>query len=347
MMRPAGDGRPNFEALGMDTYNAPPAGQTFGELCDEYEASPAFGRLKEHTRKGYRVSLTRLRLVFGGVRADALTTAEIQHYIDQRASAKPASAKYDAAVMGVVYSAAVRRGAVAANPVRDAKPPTCPPRDRYVDDAELAAFRRHCDARMDAYVALKLSIGARQSQIIDLRWQAWNGRELTIAGSKKGRTVRYHGAALEAALDGCAKAFHGASLAAPPAPHLPIIATRDGRRYANGAHSFMKKWQTFMRRHLAAGGTHFVEHDLRAKVASDSESLELAQQRLGHQTSQITQSVYRRKPVRVAAAETAASGRQMDIFESAARKPPAKAGRKPKTEKREKHGEGRRQKASD
>jgi len=41
----------------------------------------------------------------------------------------------------------------------------------------------------------------------------------------------------------------------------------------------------------------FQERDLRAKVASDSDTLQEASERLGHADTAITQRVYRRKPV--------------------------------------------------
>ena len=43
----------------------------------------------------------------------------------------------------------------------------------------------------------------------------------------------------------------------------------------------------------------FHEHDLRAKAASDSDTLEEASQRLSHSSTEITERVYRRKPVKV------------------------------------------------
>jgi integrase len=43
----------------------------------------------------------------------------------------------------------------------------------------------------------------------------------------------------------------------------------------------------------------FQERDLRAKVASESDTLIEASERLGHADTGITQRVYRRKPVRV------------------------------------------------
>jgi integrase len=60
-----------------------------------------------------------------------------------------------------------------------------------------------------------------------------------------------------------------------------------------------REGQRAMRKYIAAGGAHFVEHDLRRKVGSDSDTLEEAQARLGHKTSQITSRVYRAKPVEV------------------------------------------------
>ena len=46
-------------------------------------------------------------------------------------------------------------------------------------------------------------------------------------------------------------------------------------------------------------GYRFQERDLRAKVASDSDTLVEASERLGHASTEITQRVYSRKPVRV------------------------------------------------
>ena len=51
-----------------------------------------------------------------------------------------------------------------------------------------------------------------------------------------------------------------------------------------------------MAKHVAKGWPRFTEHDLRAKVASDSETLHLAQARLGHQDPNTTSRVYRRGP---------------------------------------------------
>ena len=44
---------------------------------------------------------------------------------------------------------------------------------------------------------------------------------------------------------------------------------------------------------------HFTEHDMRAKCASEAETLKHAQALLTHADSKLTQRIYRRKPERV------------------------------------------------
>ena len=60
-------------------------------------------------------------------------------------------------------------------------------------------------------------------------------------------------------------------------------------------------WQNFMGRVMAETKVteRFTEHDLRAKVGSDAESLEHASKLLAHVDSRMTERAYRRRPDRV------------------------------------------------
>ena len=60
-------------------------------------------------------------------------------------------------------------------------------------------------------------------------------------------------------------------------------------------------WKRFMERVKSETKVtdHFTEHDLRAKVASDAESLERARALLAHSDSRTTNKIYRRKAERV------------------------------------------------
>ena len=64
--------------------------------------------------------------------------------------------------------------------------------------------------------------------------------------------------------------------------------------------AFDSLWQRFMDRvmELTKVTDRFHEHDLRAKVASDSDTLEEASKRLSS-SLEITENVYRRKTVKV------------------------------------------------
>ena len=70
----------------------------------------------------------------------------------------------------------------------------------------------------------------------------------------------------------------------------------DDRGHALGAPSgFNSMWQRLMQRWKKAGNEGFTEHDIRAKAASDVD-LGHAQQLMDHNTPEITDRVYRRKP---------------------------------------------------
>jgi integrase len=81
-----------------------------------------------------------------------------------------------------------------------------------------------------------------------------------------------------------------------------LFCTRRGEGYfdeqSGQASGWDSIWQRFMARLLAETKIkdRFTEHDLRAKCASDAETLERARQLLGHADARITSRIYRRKP---------------------------------------------------
>ena len=65
--------------------------------------------------------------------------------------------------------------------------------------------------------------------------------------------------------------------------------------------AFDSLWQRFMRKALDQTDLteRFQERDLRAKVASESDTLEEASERLSHASTATTKRIYRRKPTKV------------------------------------------------
>ena len=202
------------------------------------------------------------------------------------------------------------------NPCREVRRYPAPPRGRYVADSEVEALRRHCSDRTNAYLDLKLSTGARQGQIFKVRWEHWDGSELYVAAAKGGKNTWYGGPGVRAALTACAAAFHAATLEEAAKLSSPVVVTRSGAAYRSAKGMICSLWHPAMRRYLDSnpGAERFREHDLRAKVASDSGDLTLAQERLGHQTNDVTQRVYMRKPRHVRSADIRRS--QPDLFDS-------------------------------
>ena len=100
----------------------------------------------------------------------------------------------------------------------------------------------------------------------------------------------FAGDGLQAAVEACIRSR-------PKVRSMNLIATRRGRKYTTDG--FRCVWQYAMTKYLESGGERFTEHDLRAKVASDSEDLATAQGRLQHQSASTTNKVYRRAPVKV------------------------------------------------
>ena len=246
--------------------------------------------LAPRSQSDYRKAIATLRPVFGHMRPSALKPRQVYEFMSHRPRV---TGNREKAVLSAVMTQCVRWGAIDRNLVREVKRNRETPRDRYVTDAELDLFISRCTPMMRAYVELKMLTGLRQAQVLGLRRTDWDGEVLQVPGAKADRTVRYTGLKLRAAIKACLALQKGEGEVAS----LYILSTRTGNRYTGDG--FRSIWQRVMRKYMAAGGVRFTEHDLRAKVASDSATLEAASARLGHQHQSTTKRVYHRKPVEV------------------------------------------------
>lgn len=113
----------------------------------------------------------------------------------------------------------------------------------------------------------------------------WDGTGLKIERAKGGRTVRYVGPELKEAIAQAIALRKGKA-----AQSEYLFPNRSG--YAYTADGWQTLWQRAMKAYGDSGNTRFQERDLRAKVASDSDSLMDAHARLGHQDTSTTKRVY-------------------------------------------------------
>ena len=181
------------------------------------------------------------------------------------------------------------------------------PRTRYVEDWEivealaLTPKRKSGSVRMiQAYIRIKMLIGLRRGDLLRLRMSDITGAGIKVKPRKTknttGITRTYEWTPeLRAAVD--------MAIAARPLDIAPwLFCTKTGAEYfdedTGRPDGWNSIWQRFMARLLKETKIkeRFTEHDLRAKCASDAETLERAKQLLGHADSKITERVYRRKP---------------------------------------------------
>lgn len=224
------------------------------------------------------------------------------------------SAKRELSVLSHAYTKAIEWGIVNEHPfkgkvVLEGRPP----RTRYVEDWEiveaLALPRKPMDRTkggirmIQAYIRIKLLTGISRKDLLllklsDLKEDGIHIQRHKVRAKTGIRTIYNWSPALKEAVEQ-AKALR------PVQKSEYLFCTRLGTGYYNEekgtAEGFDSIWHRFMARVLEETKVQerFTEHDLRAKCASDADTLEHARALLSHADSRLTERVYRRKPERV------------------------------------------------
>jgi integrase len=291
---------------------APERITTIDALLDRYSLQVIPTKAPK-TQTGNRRAVRNLRPVFGRLALGDIQPQHIYQYVDKRHA--PTQAHREIEVLSHAFTKAVEWGFIKAHPFKgEVRLKGEPPRARYVEDWEviealsLVSRRKHGSVlAIQAYIRLKLLTGIARSDLLRLRIGEHvqeDGIHVTRhkTAKKTGgmRTIYEYNLVPERRT-----AVEQAIRARPVdiSPHL--FCNRLGKGYINEAtgeaHGFDSMWQRFMDRVLkeTAVKERFTEHDLRAKVASDAESLEQARKLLAHVDGKVTNRVYRRKPERV------------------------------------------------
>jgi integrase len=281
------------------------------ELLDRY-AIEVIPRKAPATQRGDNLALVNLRKVFGEMRLGDMEPQHIYRYVDTRLNRKgeksPSTGIHEIRVFKHAFSKAVEWGLMAKHPFKgQVRLKGTRPRTRYIEDWEvvealaLVPTRKRGSVRMiQAYIRIKLLLGIRRGDMLRLRMSAITESGITVKPHKTAHTT-----GMSRTFEWTPELREAVDLAKAARPlHIApyLFCTKTGEGYfdeATGeASGWDSMWQRFMARLLAETKIteRFTEHDLRAKCASDAESLERARQLLGHADAKITAEVYRRKP---------------------------------------------------
>jgi integrase len=252
---------------------------TLGEVMDRYMLEVAPSK-SPRTYQDNIKEMAKLRAVFGHMRPDEVTAPDIYAYMDARGA--PVRANREKALLSHVYSFAIRWGVVKDNPCRNVKRNTERPRDRYVEDAELEAFKSVAGDFLRNYIDFKYLTGMRKGDILKLRLDALTDEGIAVTQGKTGAKLIYlWDAELRTVVDrikAMRRRIRG----------LHLFCTRSGQPYS--ASGFDSIWQRAMQKAADKGKgvlkERFTEHDIRAKTATDDPLN--AQQRLGHKNRTMT-----------------------------------------------------------
>ncbi len=290
---------------------------TIGQLLDRYALEVIPAKRVTTQRQDQRV-IRPVRAVFGDMPLTAIKPSHIYTYYEKRKrkgppdrhgkpTGGPRTAKQEIALLSHAYTKAVQWGYLDRHPFKkEVRIETGKARDRYVEDWEileclmLDARRKKGSVKLvQAYIKLKLLIGLRCADILRIREADIREDGIYSATSKTGKPRVFTWTEELRLVVADIRALR-------PVHSLTwLFCTRRGRCYVDpetGLHSgWDSMWQRFMERVLDETKVEerFTEHDLRAKCASDAETLEHAQALLAHADSRITKRVYRRKPERV------------------------------------------------
>lgn len=292
---------------------------TIAQLLDRY-AMEVIPTKKPTTRAGNALAIKTLRKVFGDQPLDDITPRHIYLFVDKRRKKKTSEdgkitggltvAHREVEVLSHAYTKAVEWGYLDHHPFKsEVRLEGEKARTRYIEDWEivecltLASKQKKGSVHaIHAYMRLKLMTGMARGDLLrltaaNIKDDGIHIRRHKTADSTGKRTIYEWTPELRAAIEMAKQAR--------PALSPFLFCNRRGKGYINEetgeCHGWDSMWGRFMDRVLKETKViaRFTEHDLRAKCASDAETLEHARALLSHADARTTEAIYRRKPERV------------------------------------------------
>ena len=270
---------------------------TMSDLMDRYQLE-VLPLKKKKLREDQTRQLKNLRRTFGEMPPTDLRQSHAHEYLSRRGATAPTAANREIELLSHICSMGVRWDAMLANPLRDMKKITIPPRDRYVTDEEFEHVRSLASPMVQCVMDLAVLTGLRRGDILGLRKSDYTEAGLYAAPSKTRGSSRIR---LLFELTDELVAVLERAIALPPRNREYIVGNRKGNQFTNNG--FDSVWQRLMSKATDPNSENPIERfqfrDLRRKSATDEEDETVAQRRLGHTSVEITNRVYRVKPRRV------------------------------------------------
>lgn len=294
--------------------------KTIGQLLDRYlaEVVPEKDVSSQPTQV---IQVRQLRSTFGEMPLISLKPKHVYQYVEKRKvkyrdekgrlRGGMTAAERETEILSHAFTKAVEWGYIDRHPFKGEVRITGgnKPRTRYVEDWEILECAKVTSRQkkgsvlvINAYIQLKIITGMDRGDLLRLKMcdlkedGIHNVRGKTENSTGKG-TIYVWTPELKAAVD--------LALATRPKVSDFLFCTRKGTGYYNEAtgrcDGWKGMWATFMDKLIKQTTVteRFTEHDLRAKAASDAETLDQAQALLAHANPATTERIYRRKKVTV------------------------------------------------
>lgn len=258
--------------------------------------------LSPATEKGYKRSAKQFLKTFGHMMPGEVKPSDIAKYLLVRGRKTKTCANGEVRVLSVMYTHAVSLGITESNPCLRVKRHKVGPRDRYIEDWELDAFKSVCDEFMDCYVDLKYLTGLRQTDMLLLTFDNIKATGLQIRPNKTKNSTGENRVFIWT--NELCEVIDRIHLLHRPAFAVHFFCKNNGKPFIDEKleiKGFGYRWKKVMDKALKETSliNHFQEKDIRAKTATDADDDgQDATLILGHENSRTTKIYIRSKQIK-------------------------------------------------
>ncbi len=257
----------------------------FNDRLDAYLVSAKFLELAATTRKQYEHVAKTLRVFFNGATIDLITPAHIARWLDGHQS--KVQANIGKSVASNVLALAVRHGLINANPCSSIDNLGIKGRDRLLSDGEFQRIWELAQTHVQIAMDLGYLTGSRIQDMLDIKLQDIVADGVYIKQGKTGKKMLFLWS------DALTEVIARARALPRPIRGMHLLCTHTGQPYLYN--TFNRHWLEAVRE---AGIEELHFHDIRAKAATDAETLGMDfQALLGHASRAMSEKYLRLKRI--------------------------------------------------